>query len=252
MPLRGNNRVLIVDDDPSTDTALVAPLREAGLEIDIARDGVTAMEILRHANYAAIVIAALIRHNFNGFAVLSYIEQEQPELLSKVFALTVLPKEAIRRMVPALHSRTFRRTESAALASTLIEFCGRTRQHQAGASVLLAEDDAETARIESEMLRELGYSCRWVGRGSDVLDAISSSRFDAVVLDVVMPDVDGVEILKTLRTTEPDLLRRVVVLTGLPGQYLAEIHDYPVCGILQKPVDVGELQSLLARCTSDL
>jgi len=245
-----NNRILIVDDDPSTEAALVVPLQEAGLEIDVARDAMTAIQALSGTHYAAVVITLLIRHGLNGFAVLSYIEQEQPGILSSVFVLTVLPKEAVKRMAPAVLPRSFRKPGCGALARALVEFCGRADPDRPTASVLLAEDDAETAKIERTMLHELGYSCRWVCRGSDVLDAVRSARFDALLLDVVMPDVDGVEILQALRTTEPELLRRVVVISGLPGQYLEEIQDFPVCGVLPKPVDVRKLQSLLAKCAA--
>ena len=180
--------------------------------------------------------------------MLSYIEQEQRETLSRVFVLTVLPKETIKRMAPAVLRRCFRKPGYPALAQALIDFCGRTESDQPSVSILLAEDDAETARIESEMLREMGYSCHWVSRGSDVLRAVQSARFDALLLDMVMPDFDGFELLRALQEIEPDLLRRVVVVTGLPEQYLGEIHDYPVCGIVPKPVDPQKLQSLLARC----
>ena len=111
-------------------------------------------------------------------------------------------------------------------------------------------NDAETARIECEILHALGYAYRWVCRGSDVLNAIRSARFDALLLDVVLPDVDGVDSLEALRTTEPDLLRRVVIVTGLPQQRLEEIPDYPVCGFLAKPLDTRRLESLLAMCAS--
>lgn len=60
MGSRTNDRILIVDDDPSTEAALATPLRDAGLEIDIAREGMTAMEKLSRAKYAAVVITPLI------------------------------------------------------------------------------------------------------------------------------------------------------------------------------------------------
>jgi CheY-like chemotaxis protein len=243
-------RILIVDDDPSTEVALAAPLAESGVEIDTARDSMTAIEKLSRGPYTAIVITPLIRYALNGFAVLSYIEQEQREMLPRVFVLTVLPKETIKRMAPAVLSRCFQRSEQAALAEALVEFCGRTGAGPPKARVLLAEDNAETARIEGEILHELGYAYRWVSCGSDLLDAVRSTRFDALLLDMVMPDVDGLKMLEALRTTEPDLLRRVVVVTGLPPQYLEEVRGYPVCGILPKPVDAEKLQSLLARCAA--
>src|SRR5205085_8644943 len=73
--------VLIVDDDPSTAAAMRAPLNDAGFTVDAALDGLTAIHRLRDRQYAAVVIDPRIRHALNGFAVLSYIEHEQPETL---------------------------------------------------------------------------------------------------------------------------------------------------------------------------
>jgi CheY-like chemotaxis protein len=241
------NTVLIVDDDPSTALALGPRLRACGLAIETARDAMAAIDKLRRHRYAAIVISPLIRRNLNGFVVLSYIEEEQREILPRVFLLTVLPYETIKRIAPAVASRLFSKSADDTLVQAIVACCGGgdLETERTLPSVLLAEDDAETARIEKEILQELGYSCRWVSTGVETLDALNTADFDALLLDVVMPDIDGAQILAMLQEKKPDLLQRVIVVTGLPGRYLDDLRHYPVRGILQKPVDPRGLRELL-------
>jgi DNA-binding response OmpR family regulator len=244
-------RVLIIDDDGSADATLRALLLEAGLNVATARDGLAAIQGLSENEFAAVVLNPMIRNGLNGFAVLNYIEQDKPELLPRVFLFTPLSKETIARTAPALLPRFFRKpSEGEALAVALISFCGAERPQGDGQkrAVLVVEDDAKTAALETEMLREMGYSCRWMPRGADVLEALQSPRFDAIVLDLILPDVDGFRILQTLRAAKPELLKRIIVVTGMPDRYLAAIDRQQICGILHKPIDVGELAALVAKC----
>jgi CheY-like chemotaxis protein len=246
MGSRTDTTVLVIDDDPSTGEALRPNLRAAGLAIETARDAMTAIDKLRRNRYAAIVLTPLIRSGLNGFVVLSYIEQEQHEMLSRVFILSVLPYETIKRIAPAVASRFFSKPADDSLARAIVGFCGDHRPEPMVPLVLLAEDDAATAQVEREMLQEMGYSCHWVSRGGEVLEALGTGSFDALLLDIVMPGIDGAGILRTLKEKNPEWLQRVIVITGLPELYLDHLRQYPVRGILQKPVDPRALRDLLA------
>ncbi len=119
-------------------------------------------------------------------------------------------------------------------------------------SVLLVEDDPPTAKVMTEMLEQLGYSSEWVASGDKVLEMVSSSRFDVIMLNLVMPDIDGFTVLQRLESLMPHLLHRVLITTGMPTKYLEELDRKQICGIVKKPVDVGELQHLLIRCAGDV
>jgi two-component system OmpR family response regulator len=65
--------------------------------------------------------------------------------------------------------------------------------------ILVVEDDAETADYISKGLREAGYTVEHVADGRDGLYLASSSAFDAVVMDRMMPGMDGLSVVKALR-----------------------------------------------------
>lgn len=67
------------------------------------------------------------------------------------------------------------------------------------ARILMIEDDASLADMVSEYLAGAGLRVSAEGNGADGLDALTQEHFDALVLDVMLPDMDGFEILKRLR-----------------------------------------------------
>ena len=98
------------------------------------------------------------------------------------------------------------------------------------------------------VLDELGYSVEWAQNGKEALDALATRDFDAIVLDLVMPDVDGFAVLDHFHAERAALLRRVIVMTGMPDKYLSALDASTLGGIVQKPLDVRRLERLLMNC----
>jgi CheY-like chemotaxis protein len=116
-----DQRVLVIDDDVSTDAALCVSLLGAGLSVTTVRDGLAAIQFMHEDGFPTVVLNPMIRNGVNGFAVLSYIEEEKPDLLSRLFLFTPLSKETIARTAPALLSHFFRKpSEGGALAAAII------------------------------------------------------------------------------------------------------------------------------------
>ncbi|HKI56631.1 MAG TPA: response regulator transcription factor [Trueperaceae bacterium] len=112
----------------------------------------------------------------------------------------------------------------------------------ARARILVVEDDARLARLVVEQLGHGGYQAEAVGLGEDALARASASAFDLVVLDLNLPDIDGLEVAERLQgeSRAPILMltARADVDSRVAGLY-AGASDY-----LAKPFSV---QELLAR-----
>ena len=246
--------VLVIDDDPASIGELRARFAAAGLEVESIGDSFSAMQQLRSGRYRAIVLDPMIRHRLNGYAVLNYIELQQPELLSRVYLLTGMSRQTILRTAPALVPRLFRKPDTqkvaAAVIAATVPLCAP--RHAPNRSVLLVEDDPQTARVMADVLEHLGYACKWLSNGGKVLETVSSARFDAILLDLVMPGMDGFTVLDRLESRKPHLLRRIIVATGMPATYRDELDRRRICGVIQKPVDREELQRLLNRCKDEI
>ena len=80
--------------------------------------------------------------------------------------------------------------------------------------ILLAEDDACTAFLLTKTIQRAGYLVRHCTDGEAALAVLEKESFDAVVLDLMMPKVDGMQVLKGMRTMPGHMLTPVIILTA--------------------------------------
>ncbi len=113
--------------------------------------------------------------------------------------------------------------------------------------MLLVEDDRATAHATAGVLDELGYSVEWAQDGKEALAILGKREFDAIMLDLVMPRVDGFVVLDHFRS-EGTLLRKTIVVTGMPEKYLPELDVSALGGVLRKPFEAPQLERLLTQC----
>jgi len=74
-------------------------------------------------------------------------------------------------------------------------------------------------------------------------------QYSAILLDLRMPGMDGYGVLETLRTTLPDVLPRVLVLTAaLTQRDMQRVKTFRVCGVIAKPFEVETLLSAVRHC----
>ena len=83
-------------------------------------------------------------------------------------------------------------------------------------SILIVEDDRFIGEMYVRSLKKSGYSVDWMIDGSDGLVAARNQPYDLIILDIMLPEMRGSEILQALRNTKEDLIpdARVIVLTN--------------------------------------
>lgn len=85
--------------------------------------------------------------------------------------------------------------------------------------ILVVDDDPQVLSLFGRILEKGGYSVRLVSSGNRFLEALGEEPFDLVVMDLSMPQPDGFELLKRLKTEMPGL--KVLAVSGyLPGSLL--------------------------------
>ena len=82
------------------------------------------------------------------------------------------------------------------------------------ASILVVEDDPAVSLITRDLFLKEGYAVKTVANGREALQAIGASRFDLVVLDLELPDIDGIDICRSLKKDHPDAKVPVFILTA--------------------------------------
>ena len=114
--------------------------------------------------------------------------------------------------------------------------------------VLLAEDNAVNQKLALRLLERIGLTPDVVGDGRAAVDAIESGAYDVVLMDVQMPEMDGLEATRQVRRRWPDRRIRIIGLTAnaMAGDreacLAAGMDDY-----VSKPIRPEELEAALAR-----
>jgi two-component system sensor histidine kinase/response regulator len=116
--------------------------------------------------------------------------------------------------------------------------------------ILLAEDNPVNRRMAILMLRKLGYKVDSVANGLEVLQALERQKYDLILMDVQMPEIDGLEATREIRRRWPSDSLRIVALTAnaIAGDrekcLEAGMDDY-----LCKPINLEDLQATLERAS---
>jgi len=114
--------------------------------------------------------------------------------------------------------------------------------------LLFVEDEATLREHLAERLSD-EYIVDTAGNGNDALLAVMRAKPALVVTDIVMPDMDGVELLKTLRQSPGTRSIPVLLISGrAPEEQRIEGFEEGADGFLAKPYTERELRALLARC----
>lgn len=115
--------------------------------------------------------------------------------------------------------------------------------------ILVAEDNPSNQRVLVEMLRRMGYRVDAVADGKEVLQSLERQNYDLILMDVRMPEMDGITATRFIRQLQPERKTKIIAVTA----YALE-EDREVClkagmdGYIAKPVKMNELADILVKC----
>jgi DNA-binding response OmpR family regulator len=110
------------------------------------------------------------------------------------------------------------------------------------ATILVVEDDKDIAGLVSLHLRDGGHEVTVVHDGADGLDEALSGRYELLVLDIMLPNVDGLELCRHVRTKKPDLL--ILMLTAKSAEIDRVLGlEIGADDYLTKPFSIREVQA---------
>ena len=115
--------------------------------------------------------------------------------------------------------------------------------------VLCADDDPAVRDLCSIALSRAGYATDVATNGREALEKVQDNRYAAILLDLSMPSVHGATILNVLQRERPELLRRIIVVTGMPDAVVNSVR-HPVAAVLRKPVSIEALVAEVGNCVS--
>jgi len=117
--------------------------------------------------------------------------------------------------------------------------------------MLVVEDDLPIAQMMASILADEGYEVDLAGNGRLALEMIDAQHYDLILTDLRMPELDGVTLYRELERRKPDLLRRVIVITGTSGhpEYESFLEETQV-PYLEKPFGLASLLAITRQVLS--
>ena len=118
--------------------------------------------------------------------------------------------------------------------------------------LLIVEDDKNTLSGLIELFKGEGFQVTGTTCGSSGIDAVINNKFDAVLCDYKLPDIDGLVVSRKIKQMNPDI--KIFLMTAFYRKTMDDVASF--CGvakIFQKPVEVNNLiSSLISSCGPDI
>jgi CheY-like chemotaxis protein len=261
-------RALVVDDSNTNRRILGEMLRCLGMKPTLVESGLAALQCLKEnqGNFA-LILTDLNMPDMDGFALIEQLRQS-PALAGKAKVI-ILPSagqrgEAARCKefgVDAYLTKPVSQPElfeaiSRVLDGSVFEAHSappalhRSKPKTARLRVLLAEDNAVNQKIASRLVEKQGHHVTLVHNGREALAALDRERFDVVLMDVQMPEMDGFETTAAIRVRERDTGKRLPIIAMTAHAMQGDRERCLAAGMdsyIAKPIRARELIELLEK-----
>lgn len=111
--------------------------------------------------------------------------------------------------------------------------------------VLIAEDYADIRQMTRIMLELIGYDVVEAANGYEAVEAAKRSRPDAVLMDIAMPQLNGITAATMIHQLEECSDVPIIAITAFGRQYVEEASQYGFDAVIEKPVDMDDLKAVL-------
>jgi signal transduction histidine kinase/CheY-like chemotaxis protein len=266
-----DKQVLIVDDNQTNCKILQRQTESWGMRPTVVNSGQQALEILRREKNFDLAILDMQMPEMDGLMVADKIQEDFPSLNFPLILLTSMgqvqlgnDREQIKKCItkPVKASQLYNALLEAVATNPLQvpKVLSQTPLNEndlyiAGAhplTILLAEDNIVNQKVAAKMLNRMGYRVDVVANGSEAVDSIRRQYYDVILMDVQMPQMDGVTATAIIREDKlPHPQPYIIALTAnaLQGdreKYIQSgMNDY-----LSKPVRIVDLKEKLLQFTT--
>jgi CheY-like chemotaxis protein len=201
--------VLVIDDDPVVHDLMARFLTKEGVRVVVASSGEEGL-LLAHSERPAVITLDVMMPGMDGWTVLATLKAD-PELSSIPVVIVTMTDD--RRTGYALGASEYltKPIDPGRLTAALRRQLGDAAPT---ASVLVVDDDPAVRRLTDQVLQREGWTVLQAENGRVGLRRVAESRPALIILDLLMPDMDGFEFLETLRRTDGCPTTPIIVLTA--------------------------------------
>jgi DNA-binding response OmpR family regulator len=226
--------ILVVDDEVDTCSNLSDILTDLGYQVDVAYDGLSALELVKRRAYD-IALLDLKMPGMNGLELYQRIK----ELRAGTVAIIVTAYATDETATAALEAGAWRivakPVDFAQLMSLVDEAAGQPL-------VIVIDDDHDLCLSLWDVLREHNFRVSLARDSAEAARQLRETRFDVALIDMKLPETSGSQIFQLVRETNPQA--RTVVITGFRSEMENLVQQVLTAGadaVCYKPFDVRSL-----------
>jgi PAS domain S-box-containing protein len=236
-------RVLVVDDDDEFRGLMSTQLTNAGYAVLDARDASSALQIARTA-HPDVITVDLMMPDIDGWSLIDRLRQQPGLAHIPIVIVSGVPGAKSDTRLP-LDVSVVTKDEG---GERLLREIGLALAGRRGATVLVAEDDADLRGVLTASLTRTGHQVIAARDGAEALAAIERHRVDLLVLDLVMPNIDGLQVLARLKEIRKGDTIPVIVVTGT-DRSATELQALRLGAnvYLTKPIEAAALTAAVTR-----
>jgi DNA-binding response OmpR family regulator len=116
--------------------------------------------------------------------------------------------------------------------------------------ILVVEDDLAIRRLVRMVLERAGYRVEVAQDGLEAVLKLGLADYEVIILDLMMPNLDGFSFLETLAQNAPERLQRIIVTSAASPAVIRERMKARPFDVLPKPFDIAELEERVRACIS--
>ena len=249
-------RVLIVDDNSTIRRILGAYLYSWGMSPLIAASGKDALSWIQRGDRFDVTILDMSMPEMDGLTLARKIRNYDRDM--PLVVLADIGQRIDSDFFEASLPKPIKPTQlRKVLVNTIsLQLARKTARPNAGKKeiqinpmrILLAEDNVSSQKVALQILMRLGYKADLVANGIEVLQALERQPYDLVLMDVRMPEMDGLEATRIIRQRWPGDGLKIIAVTAYALQgdrekcLEAGMDDY-----ISKPVKMAELAEVLKK-----
>jgi PAS domain S-box-containing protein len=200
--------VLVVDDDPNARELLRRHLQRGGYAVRLAGAGEEAVQLARKVKPDVITLDVLMPQ-MDGWAVLSALKEDADVAQIPVIMVTIVDNQSIGYSLGATAYLT-----KPIDRDRLLQALEKCIPNDSPRHILIVEDDIPTRRLLRRTLQQANYHVTEAENGRAGCDRLKAAVPDAIVLDLMMPEMDGFEFIARVRSDERCLEIPIIVVTA--------------------------------------
>ena len=205
----GNGPVLIIDDDQMTRNITAHYLMQAGMSVELTSSGIDGIEMARKLNPSAIILD-IFMPDMDGWEVLQSLKEDKDLTKIPVILATV---DDLRQRGFALGASDYlhKPINREKLVSTVQKYTPASGM----LDVLVVEDNDQMRETIRALINVDYIKIREASNGREALELIDQGIPDLILLDLMMPEMDGFEVVERLKSNEPWINIPVVVISAI-------------------------------------